>query len=283
MAGEAISWKSPGGTTYVFDGSSNYLAVVDSQSGELGNYAPPVVLIDQRTPLRPGTTIRYQDIQPRIVTYPLQVTAASETALRTAVRTLVSAFMTTSAGNPGTLIATAPDGSQRQNTSAYYYDGLEGDGTYPKRVPGGILFPLQIMLPDPFWYDTTAITSTTNGPFNPSVNIPITNSGDYLVWPKYTITGPGGVAIENQNFSIPGNPRFNLPSLNLLSTDTLVIDTFAGTLTLNGVTNEVSAADLQTVLFPLVPGINNMFFFMGSGSTAASSVKIQYTNRWFSC
>src|SRR5690349_7070593 len=117
MAGESIIWKYASGTSHALDGSGNYLAL----EGEQDNYMPPIALLDQRTPQRAGTNIRYVDIKPRILTYPIQVTATTEMNLRTANRALFSMFFTSSASSPGTLIAIAPDGSSQRQIVCWYY------------------------------------------------------------------------------------------------------------------------------------------------------------------
>lgn len=276
MAIETITWKDPSGTSHPFDGSGNYLAL----EGEQGNYMPPVAPLDQRTPQRPGTTIRYFDIQQRLLTYPLVVTATTEMNLRTAIRQLTEMFYTP-AGSPGTLIATAPDGSQRQ-CSAYYWAGLTGDGTPPKRGPGNILLPLQLLAADPFWYDTSATVSNyTNTQF--LAGFTITNSSDFLVWPTWVITGPfTNLVITNtttgQAIKLTANS-----GLSLTNGQTLTINTQAGTLIGPASANEIGFLTTDSVLFALATGANVITVSYTGGVLGQTTGQCTYTNRWFSC
>ncbi len=278
MSGEAISWKDPNGVVHALDGSGNYLAL----EGEQDNYMPPIALVDQRTPQRAGTTIRYIDVQPRLLTYPIEVTASSEMDLRTAIRSLCSMFFSSSAANPGTLIATAPDGVSQRQISAYYFDGLRGDGSPSNRTPGAILFPLQLEAADPFWQDTTAQQTTyTNTQMGSAQTI--INAGDYRVWPTWVITGPlTNLVITNTTTGEKIDLTAN-SGLSLTNGQSLTINTLAGTLVGPSGANEISHLTTDSILFSLATGANGITFTYTGGVNGQTSAQITYTNRWLSC
>lgn len=276
MANESVAWIDPSATSHALDGSStsNPLAL----RGRQGIGMPPIANLDQRTPLRPGTTIRFVDIQPRVVTVPLLVSGnGSETTLRTTLRSMMTWFNTTS--TPGTLRATAPDSTQRDLT-AYYYAGLELAEDEQDRGPGWQLVPLQLLAADPFWYDTSATTTTyTNTQMGSTQTI--TNTGDYLVYPTWTITGPfTNLVITNTTTGY----KIDLSGgggLSLTNGQTLTIDTKAGTLVGPSSANEISHLTTASVLFPFVTGANAITFTYTGGVLGQTTAAYSYKNRWF--
>ncbi len=281
MAGESISWIAPDASTTALDGSSNYLAL----EGEQDTYMRKVALLDQRTPQRPGTNVRYADLPPCVVTYPLQVSASSETNLRTAIRTLTQKFGQTLIGTPppsGTLRATAPDGSTTRDLVCFYFAGLEGDGRSPNRSPGSIIFPLQLLATDPLWQDSA---STTAGPYTntqmgstQTINI----TGDYQCWPTWTLTGPFvNMVITNTTTGKAIKLTAN-GGISLANGDTLTINSIAGTVVKNS-SSAISNLTVDSILFPLVPGNNAITFTYTGGVLGQTTAQAVYKNRWFSC
>jgi hypothetical protein len=277
MAGEAITWIDTSSVSHALDGTSNYLATI----GEQSNYMAPIANLDQRTPLQPGTNVRYVDVQPRILTYPILVTATTETLLRTAIRQLTQMFNTST--GPGILRATNPDGTTTRDISCYYYGGLEGDGSYPNRTPGSMLFPLQLLAYDPLWHDTTP-TSTlfTNAQLASAISI--TNNGDFECWPVWAITGPFvNLTMTNTTTSKAIKLTAN-GGINFLVANTLTIDLSPGKKSFlkQDLTNQVSFLTTDSLLWSLAPGVNSITFTM-TGNTSATTATVTYAQRYWSC
>lgn len=274
---ETLTWIDPSASSHLLDGSSvsNPLAV----EGRQGLFMPPIANLDQRTPLRPGTTIRYVDIQPRVVTVPLLVKGSTDSALRSQLRTMMTWFNTTS--TPGTLRSTAPDASTRDLT-CYYYDGLPLDESYPNKFTTWALVPLQLLAADPFWYDTS---TTTAGPYSNTQmgsSQTINNTGDYLVYPTWTLTGPFvNMVITNtttgQAIKLTANG-----GVSLVNGDTLTINTSAGTIVKNS-SNSIDKLTTDSILFALAKGNNSITFTYTGGVNGQTTAQATYKNRYFSC
>jgi hypothetical protein len=290
---ESLTWVDPKGVSHPLDGSVGVLAV----TGEQGNYYPPVANVDQRTPLYPGTLIRYVDVQPRLLTYPLEVVAADEMTLRTLIRNITGWFNTSML--PGTLQAVDPDGVTRRQIGCYYAGGLEGDGSDDNRGGGNIFFPLQLEAPDPFWTDLNATVVTPaiaqpsflSSQFLPmllggstlATSFQITNNGDWETWPIWTIHGPGtNLTITNlstgKSLALTANGGLVLGANQILT-----IDCSFGKKTILTQDGASQAGFLQPggVLFSLGVGLNILSVQMG-GTTGQSSMQMQYKQRYLS-
>lgn len=275
MAGESYTWIDSASTSHPMDGSGNTLVL---GYGPVGLYMPPTAQLNQRTPLQPGSNWKYTDIQDRILTLPVLVFATSETLLRTQLRSMIDTWFAA----PGTLRATAPDGTtQRDLNSAYYFAGLDIDETdNSKRGPGWVEAPLQLWAPDPFWYDTAA---TTAGPYTNTqmgAGVTIANGGAYACDATWTLHGPfTNLVITNTTSGYKMDISAN-GGLTLGNTDSLVIDTKAGTITLNGTTSEMSHLSTASVLFQLLTGNNAITFTYTGGLNGTTTATVSYKQRY---
>lgn len=275
MAGETLTWIDSTSTSHALDGSSssNPRAV----EGMQGRFMPPTAQIGQRTPLYPGETIIYTDIQPRIVTIPLLVSAATDTALRTQLRSMVDDWFSA----PGTLRVTAPGGDQRDlgPGACYYVGGLELDESYPQKFTTWALVPLQLEAADPFWYDTT---NTTVGPYTNTQMAStqtVSNGGKYLVYPTWTLTGPfTNMIITDTTTGLKIDLTAN-GGISLVNGDTLTINTSAGTIVKN-TTDSRDKLTTASVLFPLVVGNNSITFTYSGGVNGQTTAQVTFKQRY---
>src|SRR5260221_5216097 len=176
MASEKVTWIDPGATSYVFDGSSFYLAL----TGRQGYLAPRPRVIEMEVRLQRGARLRFVKTTSRPLKLALLVKCVDESTLATTRRTL--RFALNPNRGPGTLRVNGADGSQR-DMAAFCDGGYECDVSIANRSPTWVSMPPASRSLDPYWYDTnfTTVTSTTFGtPFN------TTNNGDVQTWPIFT-------------------------------------------------------------------------------------------------
>lgn len=283
MASETVTWIDPASTSHLLDGSTtaNPLAT----DGRQGMFDMPVAQLDQRTPLQPGTTVRFTDFLPRQIVLPLLVSGnGNETTLRTQIRAMTSVWFPPS--TPGILRATDTAGLSR-DLNCYYTGGLEGDESLGNRRPGSITIPLQLEAADPFWYDTSLTSTTYTGPFTTAQTPTITYTGDFATYPIITIHGPGVSPVISDTYPSGLVPFYSLNNnggITLGVSDVLVIDARPGhkTVILNSVTNEAQILNLNNTFFALVPGANLLSIQIAS-STGATTVQFQYKQAYFSC
>lgn len=274
MANELLTWIDSTNASHALDGSStaNPLAFEGAQ----GLRMPPIAQLDQRTPLQPGTSIKYTDIQARPVTIPLLVSGAgSETTLWSQLRAMVDTWFAA----PGTLRYTGPDGTSRDLLNCYYLGGLEGDESYPSRKPGSLEVPLQLLATEPFWHDTadTVINYTNTQIFNGFTS---TNNGAYECYPAWVFKGP---FINLVMADTTTGYKIDLTAnggINFLSTDTLTIDTNAGTLLKQDGSDMTGFLTTDSVLFPLAVGNNAISFTYSGGVNGVTAATLTFRQRY---
>lgn len=291
---DSMTWIDPSGVSHPFDGSVLNIAVM--RGGRQGIFMPPITNVDQRTPLQPGTIVRYVDVQPRPLIVPVLVNPGVESTLRTTIHSMTGWFNTTQ--KPGIWQATGPDGSVR-NLTCVYVSGLDATESDDVRKPGSIFLALTFLAADPFWYDvsSTVVTPALAQPaFLSSQFLPlklggstltsefaITNNGDFETFPIWTIHGPGSnLTISNLNT----NKSFALSAnggLVLGANQILTIDTSFGIKTILTQDGASQAGFLQPGgnLFSLAQGLNTLAVSM-AGTTGQSSVQVSYKQRYFS-
>lgn len=292
---DSMTWIDPTGVSHPFDGST--LGISIPRGSRAGMFSPPRALVDQRTPLQPGTIVRYVDVQARPLVIPVLVNSGLESTLRTTIHSMTNWFNTLQ-GNPGIWQATGPDGSVR-NLTCYYQSGLDAAETDDVRKPGAMVFALVFLAPDPFWYDvsSTVVTPALAQPaflssqFLPlnlggsglATDFSINNTGDWETWPIWQIHGPGsGIIIANLNT----NKTLNLTAnggLTLAANEVLTIDSSFGVKTILKQDGSSQAGFLVpgTGPFSLATGNNDLSVQM-SGTTSQSSVQVSYKRRYLS-
>lgn len=274
MAAESYIWIDSAATSHAMDGSTG----VEVLAGPIGLYMPPLSLLDQRTPGQPGTTIKYTDILPRPITLPIHIQGATESALETLKNALVETWF----ANPGTLRRTRPDGSTQRDLACSYLAGLgldESDTSSQTRGSGWIETPLQLLAAVPFWTDTA---DTTAGPYSNTqmgAGQTIANNGTWECYAKWTLHGPfSAMVITNTTTGYKMDLTAN-GGLTLGNTDSLVIDTTAGTMLLNGSTDERSHLSYDSILFPLAKGNNAITWSYSSGLNGTTTTTLTFRQR----
>lgn len=273
MAGESYTWIDSTNTSHALDGSTG----VEVLAGPIGLYMPPIQQLDQRTPLQPGTSIKYTDLQAKPITLPLHLEASTESGLETLKNTLVDSWFAA----PGTLRRTRPDGVTQRDLLCYYLAGLEMDesGT-DHRGPGWIDVALQLLAAQPFWTDTS---DTTAGPYSNTqmgAGVTIANGGLYQVYPTWVIHGPFvNLVITNAATGLKMDFTAN-GGITFTGSDTLTIDADAGSFLKQDGTNQVGFLTTDSVPFPLIPGNNAITFTYTGGVGGTTTTTVTFRQRY---
>jgi hypothetical protein len=154
---------------------------------------------------------------------------------------------------------------------------------------GKITIPVQFTAPDPLVYDSVLSTAgpvglpspTAGLTFNAAANfvfgastggsLSVTNSGLYTTAPVFTITGP----MTNPRLQHPSGLFFAV-NLTLGAGDTLVIDTGAKTVVLNGTAPRGNTVVTGSSWFGFVPGTQSI----GVGSSDSAAVAGTFSATW---
>lgn len=217
---------------------------------------------------------------------------SAQVALRTLLRTLARQ-MNPQAGD-GRLRHTAEDGAVRELTCRYV-DGLEGDRVRGQAGPNYRRGALVFRAHDPYWSDTTGMSSTFGvsaaAPFyadSPFFGLRLTsdvvigtqtvdNTGDVETWPVWTVVGPStSVTVEN----LTTGARLHLP-VPLNSGQSLVIDTRPLRKTVRRNDGANLFGQIDGSLWSLMTGPNRVTISL-PGATTASYVTLDYQRRWLS-
>jgi hypothetical protein len=245
--------ETPGQELVRFDGSTGYHLMYHM----VGTQAPPISLVEQRTPLHPGSVFQFMDIQPRDVELGILVEGKSPGDLREKIRNLTTKLI----GTDGALYARYTDGTERR-LYCMYKEGLEGEETTSTK---GVGYYQKMVLVfrafDPFWYETSLLASRYASEF-----AYYRNTGDYNAYPVIFVNGQAG----NPDIAIwetggPGEPSAGSPERLRINTTIpgnrrLVIDTKKRTVKLNDGTNLYGNVDQVSNNFASIPpGSQNNF------------------------
>ena len=151
-----------------------------------------------------------------------------------------------------------PDGTVRQ-IGATYTGGLDAA---QENWPGGLLVPLVLRCPDPYWTDgVTQNTSAAPG----ATGVDVVNDGDYETWPVITLTGPSYSPILTNTSS-----NLKIAIVGTANTQ-LIVDCRPGrrSVTIDGTPN-YSALTADSELFPLVVGSQRITITNPSPTAVAS-------------
>ncbi len=184
------------------DDQGGFFTLADGVSG-LG--AAPVELTTDDHP-RGGSRLRHVQPVSRTIVWPLYVYGDTHMGFIGRWRQLASAFTGTSRRKlSGVLEIARPDGTRRR-IKVFYREGFEGQSQQGAGISSDAAI-LSLYCEDPYWYDPVAIgehrgidaggTVDFLSPY-PSVSssqvlgaTSLTNPGDVIAWPTWTITGPG--------------------------------------------------------------------------------------------
>lgn len=280
---ETVEWIDAAGTS----------SVLEVEWNVSGRFAPPVAMEEEAIPGQPGLRLRTVRHRERDFTLPLWITAASEAALRTALRQLIAKMDPTRGA--GKVRVTGPGGDQRE-IECYYSGGLEmaerlGDTSGPLLQRGIATFRAH----DPYWQDTTDTAAgpwqigTAPGSFFPFFPLrlssseifaatTITNLGDVDAWPVWTIVGPGS-AISLKNLTTGKSLTL---STTISAGSSVVIDTRPGkkTVTRSDGVNLYSSLSSTSSLWPLRYGANSIQIEMAGATAGVSSVSLLRRHRY---
>lgn len=249
---------------------------------------------------RGGATLRHAQAQARQIVWPLQVQGDTHLEFIGRWRQLATAFTRTLRDGPGVLEIARPDGSRRQ-IAVHYQEGWEGRGT---KGSGWIVdvAVMTLLCEDPYWIDPVPVIvhreQAASGSFftpYPTVSssqvlgaTTVTNPGDTVVWPEWTITGPASLITFTVTRTSPAGPVTESFTLNptavghgnLLPGETVTVRTDPPQVRFQDGTNWVGALNWPSaVLWGLEPGDNTVSFTL-AGSGPGSAVDLTFNPRY---
>lgn len=261
-----------------------------------GRFSPPTRFEEEGIPEQDGMRLRAVHHGARDFVLPLWIEGASESDLRTKMRSLVSSM------NPlrgdGRIRVTSPIGDQREIVCRAA-SGLEmgeriGDTSGPEVQKAAVVFRAW----EPYWQDAADVVSGpwtvggSPGSFFPIfplrlassevfASVTVVNTGDVDAWPVWTITGPGAnPRIRN----LTTGKDFYLPAYTIQPGEVVTIDTrptgaTRKTVTSNTVGNLYGRLSGTTALWPFARGSNSVQIEMGSATTA-TAIQVSRRHRY---
>ncbi|MFE2747310.1 phage tail protein [Streptomyces scopuliridis] len=283
LTDEAIGWFT------LADGVSG----LDAAGYELTTDAHP----------RGGARLRYAQPLPRTIVWPLYVHGETHVEFIGRWRALVTAFTRTlregpdGRRTPGWLEIERPDGSRRQ-IAVFYQQGFEKRGVKGSGIVSDAA-AISLWCEDPFWRDPVEVSVHREAgelsdflvPF-PTISSSqvlgetvVTNPGDVVVWPTWTITGPASLITvthegTGESFSLdPGEVGHG----NLLSGEQVTVSTDPPAVRyLDGTPDGANWSGALNwpgaVLWGLTPGDNAVTFQL-DGSGPGSAVDLRFNPR----
>lgn len=269
-------------------------------SGVSGLGAAPYELTSDPHP-RGGARLRHAQPQPRAIVWPIYVYGDTHTEFLGRWRALATAFTRTlregpdGRRTPGWLEISRPDGTRRR-IAVHYRDGFEGRGTQGSGIVSDAA-ALTLWCEDPYWQDPVEVAvhreagtlSSFLAPY-PTVSSSqvlgetvITNPGDVVVWPRWTITGPASlITFTHQDTGDVFSLNPSAPSVGhgaLLAGETVTVTTDPPSVRGPDGSNWSGALNWpEAVLWGLAPGENRLSFQL-DGSGAGSAVDLRFNPR----
>jgi hypothetical protein len=289
---ETIVWVDPDGVSTTLHGGSGMFAAWNVS----GRFSPPTRFEEEGIPEGDGSRLRAVHHGPNDIVLPVWVQAATDAALRTSVRALVSS-MNPKRGD-GILRITSPLGDQRE-VVCRVVTGLEGAERIGDTTGDAAqLLPLVFRAHDPYWQDTSDTVSgpwtvgSSPGSFFPLfplrlassevfAQVTVVNTGDEDAWPVWTVTGPGA---NPKLKNLTTGKTLDLASYTIAAGEVVTIDTRptgANRKTVQSSTtgNLYSKLTAVSALWSFVRGSNSVSIEMGS-ATSASSVQVARRHRY---
>lgn len=285
----AATWTAPDGSIYqLTDRSVGYWTLANA----VAFGAAPLTLTADANP-RGGSTMRHVQPESRQIIWPMHIKGATNTEFKARWREIGRAFaMTTQPRSdgtlkPGVLTVRWPDGSTRQ-ISAFYQSGFDGQ-------PGMHWHYDQVVMTlyaeDPYWSDvvqatvTRTFVSDSSTFFAPFLHVSssqtlgdttVTNPGDVVAWPTWTITGPAtGITATNndtgESFAV---------AISLTAGQVLTITTDPPSVIGPTGDSAIGAVNFpDAVLWGLRPGDTSATFDV-TGSGAGTSIQLAFFPRY---
>lgn len=261
--------------------------------GVSGLGAAPYSLTSDQHP-RGGARLRHVQPLARTITWPLLVIGDDHASFVARWRELARAFTDTLRLGPGILEFQRPDGSRRQ-IEVLYEEGFDVSGAAYSGMTWDTAV-LSLWCEDPYWYNPATLTVHREhsvgedylAPF-PSVSsgqvlgaTTVTNPGDIVVWPTWTITGPASLitfthADSGDSFVFDPTPVHGGP---LLAGESMTVRTDPVQVRYQDGTNWVGGLNFPgAVLWGLEPGDNAVTFQL-DGSGPGSAVDLSFNARY---
>lgn len=278
------TYTDPSGTVWpLTDTEAGWFTLADGVSG-LG--AAPYDFTSDAQP-RGGARLRHAQPQPRTLVWPLYVYGDTHVEFVGRWRALATAFTRTLREGPGVLEIARPSGGRRR-IAVYYQEGFEGRGSQGMGIASDAAV-ITLWCEDPYWVNPVTVSvhreSGALADFlNPYPTISssqvlgattVTNPGDVVVWPTWTVTGPASLITfthqgTGESFSLDPNAAA-IGHGNLLAGEQVTISTDPPTVRYQNGDNWVGGLNWPSaVLWGLAPGDNPVTFQLdGSGPTSA--------------
>lgn len=286
-------WVDPDGTVYPLDGSEGVALEHDWQGGG----SPPVQIVSDQIPFRPGSLTRTVNVKENPIDLPLYVEGETGTQLRTRLD-LIRYWFDPTRGE-GRFRRRREDGTTRE-LWCRRTGGLRGNNATNWGRSEMEVVTLEAT-DDPYAYDlddttlTYATGSVLGGFFDPPffplkltastvlASPTITNDGQVSAWPVWTITGPGtDPVVRNLTTGLFFSFAYVLTASQQIIVDfrpPARRDTSLSPVRLASGDNLFGSMGGTTDPFPLVVGPNLMQMEMG-GVSAASNISLTYRRRW---
>lgn len=293
------TYTDPSGKVWpLTDEDAGWFTLADGVSG-LG--ATPYELTTDEHP-RGGARLRHAQPQPRAIVWPLYVYGDTHVEFVGRWRALATAFTRTlregpdGRRTPGWLEISRPDGTRRR-IAVYYREGFEGRGSRGSGIVSDAA-AITLWCEDPYWIDPVEIvvhreTGALSSFFTPYPTISssqvlgetaVTNPGDVVVWPQWTVTGPASLITfthqgTNESFSL--NPSAAAVGHGaLLAGEQVTITTDPPSVRYQDGANWVGGLNWPSaVLWGLAPGVNPVTFQL-NGSGPGSAVDLRFNPRY---
>lgn len=287
-----ITWTSAQGRVTDFYGLGSTLSGFVTSPGVSGFDMPLFTPYVDTSPGFDGEINRGFRTEARDITIPILMYAVGRADFK-AMRSALFTDLNPRSGAPGTLTVTEPDGSDSRSIDCFYAGGLEGLLDDESQGQEFSIALIEFRAPDPYWVGASISPrplkppDTTSGwlPLFPITvtagqvlgNATITNTGQAPAFATFTITGPA------TSINLVNNTTGEHITLayNLASGHSITINTREGrkSIRLDGVTNLYPYLTLDSTLWALAPGVNDVTFTL-PGQAPETTLAFSYQERF---
>ncbi len=286
-----ITWTSPLGRVTEFYSLGTSLADFVTMPGVTGFDMPVFTAYTDTSPGFDGEINRGFRTEARDISIPILMYAWDRKTFKKMRQDLFTDLNPRS-GAPGRLTVTEWDGSDSRSIECFYAGGLEGALDDSEQGMDFSKAIIEFRAPDPYWVGATisprplkAVDDSGWLPLFPIRvtasqilgNTTITNLGQGDAFPTFVITGPA-TTINLRNNTTGEEITLNY---NLAADDVITINTREGrkSVKLNGVTNLYPYLSIDSTLWALKPGINDVTFTL-PGESIATTLAFSYQERF---
>lgn len=284
-----VTWTSAGGAVTLLSNWQSFNAGILVRKGLLGLGMPDYTFYADQSPAYDGEIIRGVRANPKEITIPIHVYGRDRPECLDIFHALVDDF--DPQAGMGQIRISEADGSYR-TIGAYYSTGLEGQDDDDAWGRTWMSAAIVFRVPSPFWegeeYRVTWELAGTPGAFYPILPLKVKDSqitgevtakniGNVRAFPIWESSGPY-TSFTAANQTIDQQFFINKP---LILGDTSVVDARQGIKSayLNGTTNLWEWMDIDSQLWALEPGDNNVVL-TAPAATSDSKVTMRYRPRW---